>query len=217
MSRPGEGAATCCCSRVISSGIRACSARSCRAHVSSSSSCWSRSTGGARASSWIRLRNLAPQAATLEPYSWPIPSLTSHGFASLSVGGAGWFLVGDAAGLVDPITREGIYFALQSGEWVTEALSSGEPLGRYHERIRDEIVADLMRAADFKAKFFADRFRGLLLDALRRSGKVRQIMGDLIAGEQPYATLKRSLLQTVELGLAWQLVRSKWYNRPLKE
>jgi len=171
----------------------------------------------ARAASWIRLRNLAPPAATLESYSWPIPSLTSHGFASLSVGGAGWFLVGDAAGLVDPITREGIYFALRSGEWVTEALSNGEPPVRYHERIRDEIVADLMRAADFKAKFFAARFRGLLLDALRSSGKVRQIMADLIAGDQPYATLKRSLLQTVELGLAWQLVRSKWYNRAFKE
>jgi geranylgeranyl reductase family protein len=171
----------------------------------------------ARAASWIRMRNLAPQSATLESYSWPIPSLTSQGFASLSVGGAGWFLVGDAAGLVDPITREGIYFALRSGEWVTETLSSGEPPGLYHERIRDEIVADLMRAADFKAKFFAARFRGLLLDALRSSGKVRQIMADLIAGEQPYGTLKRSLLQTLELGLAWQLVRSKWYNQPLKE
>ena len=73
-------------------------------------------------------------AATLEPYSWPIPSLPSHGFANLSVGGADWFLVGDAAGLVDPVTREGIYFALQSGEWVTDAVSSGDPPGRYHER-----------------------------------------------------------------------------------
>ena len=33
---------------------------------------------------------------------------------SLDLAGPGWLTVGDAAGLVDPITREGIFFALQS-------------------------------------------------------------------------------------------------------
>jgi geranylgeranyl reductase family protein len=170
----------------------------------------------ARTSSWIRGLNLAGQA-TLEPYSWPIPSLTRRGFENLSTCGPGWFLVGDAAGLVDPVTREGIYFALRSGEWAAEAASSREGMSRYQEQIRDEIVAELMCAANYKAEFFKPWFRGLLLAALRNSGKVRDVMADLIAGDQPYATLKWSLLRTAELGLAWQLVRSKWYNRPLKE
>jgi flavin-dependent dehydrogenase len=135
--------------------------------------------------------------------------------------GPGWFLIGDAAGLVDPVTREGIYFALRSGEWAAAAALRGATTGGatagYHEQIRDEIVADLRRAARYKQKFFDPWFRELLLAALRDSGKVRDVMADLIAGEQPYSTLKWSLVRTAELGLAWRLVRAKWYNRPLKE
>jgi geranylgeranyl diphosphate/geranylgeranyl-bacteriochlorophyllide a reductase len=170
----------------------------------------------ARATSWIRDLDLAGQA-TLEPYSWPIPSLTPRSFESLSVSGPGWFLVGDAAGLVDPVTREGIYFALRSGEWAAGAASASRATTDYQEQIRDEIVADLRCAARYKAKFFAPWFRSLLLTALGDSGKVRDVMADLIAGDQPYATLKWSLIRTAELGLAWRLVRSKWYNRALKE
>src|SRR5262245_4777197 len=170
----------------------------------------------ARAASWIRDLNLAGQGI-LEPYSWPIPSLTARGFENLTACGPGWFLVGDAAGLVDPVTREGIYFALRSGEWAAEAVSNRAGAARYAEQLRDEIVSDLMCAANYKAKFFESRFQGLLLEALRKSGKVRTIMADLIAGNQPYTTLKRSLLRTAELRLAWQLVLSKWYNRALKE
>src|SRR5215467_1353651 len=93
----------------------------------------------ARAASWIRDLNLADHA-TLEPYSWPIPSLTPRSFDRLSVGGPGWFLAGDAAGLVDPVTREGIYFALRSGEWAAGAASGNRATTGYQEQIRDEIV-----------------------------------------------------------------------------
>src|SRR5262249_18291814 len=58
---------------------------------------------------WIARTHIA-DAARLEPYSWPIPSLDASAFSRLDVAGANWALVGDAAGLVDPITREGIYF-----------------------------------------------------------------------------------------------------------
>jgi menaquinone-9 beta-reductase len=171
----------------------------------------------ARAASWIRAMHLA-DGATLEPYSWPIPSLSPHGLADVSASGPGWFLAGDAAGLVDPVTREGIYFALLSGQWAAEAASAnGSGPARYQQRIQEEIAADLIRAAEYKAKFFDSQFRRLLLAALRDSGKVRRIMADLIAGDQPYGTLKWTLIRTAELKLAWQLVRAKWYNRALKE
>ena len=59
--------------------------------------------------------------ARLEPYAWPIPSLHARDMARLPLHGADWLLVGDAAGLVDPITREGIFFALQSAEFAASA------------------------------------------------------------------------------------------------
>ena len=38
-----------------------------------------------------------------------------------------WALAGDAAGLVDPITREGLFFAIRSAELLADALLRGTP------------------------------------------------------------------------------------------
>src|SRR5262249_43092536 len=78
----------------------------------------------ARTADWIRATGIA-RGARLEPYSWPIPSLSAGDFDTLAVSGSRWALAGDAAGLVDPITREGIYFALASGQWIAEAVAGG--------------------------------------------------------------------------------------------
>ena len=166
-----------------------------------------------RTLAWIRRMKL--DRGALEPYSWPIPSLSAQRFASLETCGAGWYLVGDAAGLVDPITREGIYFALLSGEWAAHAIAQADGASArrdYHERVRESIVDELQRAARVKAAFFRPRFTRLLVDALRESERVRRVMAGLVAGTQPYKTLKWSLARTAEVGLAWRLLRSKWYN-----
>jgi len=167
----------------------------------------------ARTLEWIRAMQL--DRGTLEPYSWPIPSLSARSFASLPASGPGWYLVGDAAGLVDPITREGIYFALLSGEAAAQAIASSNDAAarrRYDDRLKAEVVSELARAARYKAGFFRPRFTGLLVDALAESEGVRGVMAGLVAGTQPYGTLKWSLAKTAELGLAWRLVRTKWYN-----
>jgi len=167
----------------------------------------------ARALDWIRASGL--DRGTLEPYSWPIPSLSSSRFESLTLEGRGWYLVGDAAGLVDPITREGIYFALRSGELAAHAVAAsgtGRTRQEYGEAVQDEIVAELRRAANYKARFFRPRFTRLLADALAESEGIRRVMARLVAGTEPYASLKWSLARTAELGLAWRLVRSRWYN-----
>jgi geranylgeranyl reductase family protein len=161
----------------------------------------------ARALDWIGRTRIAA-GARLESYSWPIPSLASRDFDRLAVGGRGWCLAGDAAGLVDPITREGIYFALLSGEWAADGLmSDGGASGlRYAERVRDEIGTELAHAARFKAGFFHPRFSRLMIDALGHSEGIRRVMADLVAGRQPYAGLKWRLARTFEVGLALRLL-----------
>ena len=42
----------------------------------------------------------------------------------MALEGPGWMLLGDAAGLVDPLTREGIYYALLSAQWAADALAT---------------------------------------------------------------------------------------------
>ncbi len=163
----------------------------------------------ARTADWMRATDVA-NGARLEPYSWPIPSLTARGFEALTVAGPGWLLAGDAAGLVDPITREGIYFALLSGWWAADAILSGtaDPSRRYEDRVRDEIVSELARAARFKGRFFHPRFTRLLMDALHHSAQIRAVMADLVAGRQSYAGLKWRLATTLDAGLAWSVWRT---------
>ena len=155
------------------------------------------------ASRWIERTRIAP-GARLEAYSWPIPSLPAADLERLHPAGAGWLLVGDAAGLVDPITREGIYFALRSAEWAADAIGSSEsePWRRYVERVREEIGTDLASAARLKRRFFRPGFTRLLIDALRHSAAVRTVMADLVSGRQGYSDLKWRLLKTFQLGLA---------------
>lgn len=157
----------------------------------------------ARTASWIAAAGLA-DAAGLQPYSWPIPSLSAADFDSLPLAGPRWALAGDAAGLVDPITREGIFFALASGGWIADALASNDAPAAYRSRVRGDAVPELRRAAQLRAGFFRPAFITLLLEALRRSAAVRSVMADLVAGRQTYAQLKWRLIKTLEIGLIWR-------------
>jgi geranylgeranyl reductase family protein len=171
---------------------------------------------------WLTETKIA-EGARLEWYSWPIPSLRVEDFAHERPAQGRWMLLGDAGGLVDPLTREGIFFALRSAQIAVDALtrtnagagaganrSRGGPLdpaSYYSARIAEEIFPELQMAARLKRGFFRGPFTRLLIDALHRSAAVRGLMCDLVGGHQPYHTLKRRLLGTFEFGLAWQLLR----------
>jgi flavin-dependent dehydrogenase len=152
-------------------------------------------------SQWIR-RHIGAPDAVMTRYSWPIPSLSAEQLREEHPAGDRWLLVGDAAGLVDPITREGLYFALASAAIAAESLMSDGTASRYVRGVRRSIHAELRKAARLKARFFNSAFTGLLLRALQESAGIRGVMADLIAGDQTYAGLRRRLLMTGELRLA---------------
>ena len=156
---------------------------------------------------WIK-DNVPPGSERRERYSWPIPSLTAASLDREIPAGPGWMLVGDAAGLVDPITREGIFFALQSGGFAAQSLlrEDGDPGQAYADRVRAEIYPELHRAARLKTHFFRPAFIHLLVRALQRSPRIAEVMADLVAGEQPYHSLKARLIRTCEMKLMWELL-----------
>ncbi len=60
-------------------------------------------------------------------YSHVLPSPQKQTLSSRRVVGRNWALVGDAAAWVDPITGEGLYYALRSGELLAESLIASKP------------------------------------------------------------------------------------------
>jgi geranylgeranyl reductase family protein len=160
-----------------------------------------------RASDWISRH--VPNARDLERYGWAIPSLRAGTLERERPAGRSWLLLGDAAGLVDPITREGIFFALQSADAAADSLlAGGDPANAYVDRLHDSIYPELLRAARLKAMFFRPKFMRLLLRALENSAAIREIMVDLIAGRQSYGGLRRRLLATREFRLMFALMKT---------
>ena len=158
---------------------------------------------------WIGHFRLKAEEARFERYSWPIPSLRAETIGRERPAGRRWMLLGDAAGLVDPITREGIFFALQSGEFAAKSLAGGDPEGTYRARLHDEVYAELLLAARIRARFYRPAFIGLLISALQRIARIRDVMADLIAGVQPYRSLRGRLLKTFELKLMLEMITAR--------
>ncbi|WP_291037608.1 geranylgeranyl reductase family protein [Herbiconiux sp.] len=73
-------------------------------------------------------------------------------------------VAGDAAGLLEPWTREGISFALRSGSWAGEAAASGD-LDRYVRRVQAELGAEQRTGAELLRTF--ERRPGLVHAVLR--------------------------------------------------
>lgn len=159
--------------------------------------------------SWIENHGLLGRDYLL-PYAWPIPSVGFEDALRMTCSGPGWMLLGDAAGLVDPLTREGIFYALLSGIWAAEALtanSHARAAALYSDRLRADIQPELARGARLSGLFFSPRFSGLFVDALSESDGIRKVFVDLVGGVQPYRGLRRRLLGTGEWKLAAKAIR----------
>jgi flavin-dependent dehydrogenase len=112
-------------------------------------------------------------------------------------------LVGDAAGLVDPLSGDGIYEAFVSGRLAAEAILAGRP-----ETYEPALSAALDRhaGASWRAKRVADRHPGACLRALRAPGVFDAVVG-LLRGELGHPSQARRIARP-SLRLLSRLARS---------
>ncbi len=106
-------------------------------------------------------------------------------------------MAGDAAATVDPITGEGLYYALRSGDLLAEAISDGVP-HEYPNRLRAAFSADLEFAAHIASRIFRGNFLGSaittrMVQLLNYSPAFRDLIRDVFSGSQDYRTMKRRL------------------------
>jgi geranylgeranyl reductase family protein len=158
-----------------------------------------------RLEQYLTQRGIAWKGATF--YSHLLPSLGAASWKKNRVAGEGWMAVGDAAGLVDPVTGEGLYYAIRSADLAARALLSEaiEPAGKaeqYRQSLRRDFAADLEFGSRLAKRVFLGRFLfgsvpARMVQFTRSSPRFSAIIQDLFAGKQPYLGLKRRLLQNL--------------------
>jgi flavin-dependent dehydrogenase len=134
-------------------------------------------------------------------YAHIIPSLTRNALRESVFSGDGWALIGDAAGFVDGITGEGLYYALRSAELLTKALLANAP-EEYPALVKDDFLPELERAARIADRFYVGDWMGgpvveRMIQLTRHSGRFREIVRDLFSGAQEYADLRERVYNSL--------------------
>ncbi|MDP8224061.1 MAG: NAD(P)/FAD-dependent oxidoreductase [Candidatus Lernaella stagnicola] len=137
----------------------------------------------------------------MTPFGWTGPAVRDWSSARRRFAGEDWFLVGDAAGLCDVTTGEGVPYALASGALAADAILAGDP-ATYEWRVRLELVPDLEKSSHLQPKFFRGWMLRAALRALGRSGTCRRIASELAHGEQDYLTLRDRVYRN-----GWRIAR----------
>ena len=134
--------------------------------------------------------------ATAERYAARIPGLADETWGRRRACGEGWALLGDAAGFADPVTGEGIYYALRSAELFADAFLAGRPED-YEQRWRKDFGAELRRASQMRRRFYGNfwgaPFTERMIEFACGHKGIKRVLGDLVAGEQGYVGLKKKL------------------------
>ena len=165
-------------------------------------------------------KGLSTQGAAF--YSHLLPSLDTGSWKQNRVAGEGWMAVGDAAGLVDPVTGEGLYYAIRSADLASQAIlaangSPEEKVTAYRRMLRRDFAADLefgsrLAKRIFLGKFMCGSVPARIVEFTRRSPRFSAIMQDLFAGKQPYIGLKQRLLRNLN-GSLYEMFMSLGFSR----
>ena len=131
-------------------------------------------------------------------FSHVLPSPKERTLSDRAVVGRAWALCGDAAAWVDPLTGEGLFYAMRSGEILGRSIAEGCP-EKYPARVRASFSLELEFAARIVRRFYRGSFLGTavttrMVQFLQRNAVFRQLLSDLFCGTQDYTTLRQRVL-----------------------
>jgi geranylgeranyl reductase family protein len=174
----------------------------------------------ARLEQYMREHSLSYRGAAF--FGHVLPSLTRHSWQRNRVAGDRWMAVGDAAGLVDPITGEGLYYAMRSGDLASRSIlnESHAPEAKaqaYRTMLREDFMADLEFGSLLSGRVYSSNFMfgtvpARMVQFTRRSPRFCALMQDLFAGTQSYLGLKSRLLRGLH-GTVGEAVLGFFLNR----
>lgn len=134
-------------------------------------------------------------------YAHVLPAPRASTLKRIRPVGDSWAMIGDAAGYVDPITGEGLYYALRSADMLAQALLAGRP-ERYLDMIHQDFVPELIEGAHYAERFYHGSFLGehvleRVVQFAEESTKFRALLCDLFSGAQGYVGLRARAYKTL--------------------
>ena len=144
-----------------------------------------------------------PHIEIISKWGAIIPLAKDPKFFEISCCDEKWAVLGDAAGHVDPITGEGITYALWSAELACEAIVKNN-LSLFDDLWRKEYGYNLIESSKFRKMFFNYYLLEFSIKIASRSETFRRILYDLIVSEQEQKTLMKRMIKdlpkvTIEL------------------
>jgi len=137
-----------------------------------------------------------PEDVDIHGYVIPIVPRPG-GFAQKRV-----FLVGDAAGFADPVSAEGIFFSVLSGQMAADALIDGEldeqkSIGLYQARLNESILPELAAGRKLAALFYSSRH---VRDWLMKNygERLAEAVADVYIGRRSYRGAAEAFLRRVQ-------------------
>ena len=143
--------------------------------------------------------NLSVEGARF--YAHIIPSLTVTALQTVPFSGPGWAMIGDAAGFVDAITGEALFYALRSAELLSRCVLQDSPAS-YPALVRKDFLPELERASRIAKRFYSGNWMGgavieRMVQLTTVSARFRELMRDLFAGVQEYSGLKERIYKSL--------------------
>lgn len=125
-------------------------------------------------------------------FSALIPAINPDEENLRQISGKNWALIGDACGITDPITGEGIFYALKTASLLGETLKRGSAEG-YQRLVKDSFGEDISWAYRNKSRFFRNDFYEAAVEACIESSDIASVVSALLSGTLPYGNLMSRL------------------------
>ncbi len=147
-----------------------------------------------------------PQNKIVKKWGAPIPTIFDPQFFDAPVSGDGFAVIGDAAGHVDALSGEGIFYAIWGGHLLAQAIIAGKP-AQYEESWRAEYGAELRKASQMFGSFYNPKMIERFLWVASRSESMREFFRAIMTDQPSYRVLRDMFMGRLPR-IGWEVLRS---------
>ena len=122
-----------------------------------------------------------------------VPYINDTKFYDSPCAGDNWILIGDAAGHVDPITAEGITYALWSAELASKAIIN-KNISSFDRLWKEEYGEKLLTGCKMRHMFYNPGFLEHSMKIASKSKTFSDLLYDIMQGKQKYQSLMKRMI-----------------------